>query len=295
MWLFHHKYLAYDTLRRYKTHIVANGSTQLEGIDVNETISPVVKTGTIRTVLVWLLLGFWDYAHPDYAWADTAYLSLYDDDIVLTASSEVLLQQIIASLHQGFSMTDLSSLNDFLGIFVTRDFLGMFLSQCKYAAEILEQAHMVNCNLSRTHVDIESKLGDDGDPVSDPTLYRSLAGSLQYLTFTRPDISYAVLHVCFYMHDLREPYFSALKRILRYVRGTLDHGLQEYRGVANAIAETCWLRNLLLVAGQIRVLHVPSRYQYANIFTKGLHSVLYKEFRTTLSVRCPPPQTAGEC
>ncbi|GKC21419.1 ribonuclease H-like domain-containing protein [Tanacetum coccineum] len=50
---------------------------------------------------------------------------------------------------------------------------------------------MVNCNPSRTPVDTESKLGVDGDPLSDPTLYRSLAGSLQYLTFTRPDISYA--------------------------------------------------------------------------------------------------------
>ncbi|GJW81924.1 ribonuclease H-like domain-containing protein [Tanacetum coccineum] len=72
---------------------------------------------------------------------------------------------------------------------------------------------------------IESKLEDDGDPVSNPTLYRSLAGSLQYLTFTHPDISDAVQQVYLYMHDPREHHFSALKRILRYVRGTLDYGL----------------------------------------------------------------------
>ncbi|GJU96048.1 ribonuclease H-like domain-containing protein [Tanacetum coccineum] len=71
-----------------------------------------------------------------------------------------------------------------------------------------------------------SKLGSDGDPVSDPTLYRSLAGALQYLTFTRPDLSYVVQQVCLYMHDPRDPHFTALKRILRYVRGTLDYGLQ---------------------------------------------------------------------
>ncbi|GJU48461.1 ribonuclease H-like domain-containing protein [Tanacetum coccineum] len=70
--------------------------------------------------------------------------------------------------------------------------LRMFLSQCKYAVEILQRAHMANCNPSRTPVDTESKLGDDGDPISDPTLYQNLAGSLQYLTFTRLDISYAV-------------------------------------------------------------------------------------------------------
>nr|GEW28003.1 ribonuclease H-like domain-containing protein [Tanacetum cinerariifolium] len=91
----------------------------------------------------------------------------------------------------------------------------MFLSQRKYATEILEQTHMVNCNPCRTNVDTESKLGDDGDPVSDPTLYRSLVGSLQYLMFTRPYISYVVQLVCLYMHDPREPHFSALKRILR--------------------------------------------------------------------------------
>nr|GFD55974.1 ribonuclease H-like domain-containing protein [Tanacetum cinerariifolium] len=89
------------------------------------------------------------------------------------------------------------------------------LSQRKYATEILEGAHMASCNSSRTPIDTESKLGDDGDLIFDPTLYRSLAGSLQYLTFTRPEISYAVQHVCLYMHDHRKPHFSALKRILR--------------------------------------------------------------------------------
>ncbi|GJZ05750.1 ribonuclease H-like domain-containing protein [Tanacetum coccineum] len=302
----------------------------------------------------------------------TADLLFYVDDIVLT-SSEILLERIIASLNQE-----------------------MFFSQRKYATEILERAHMVGCNPSRTPINTKSKLGDDGDLVSDPTLYQSLAGSLQYLTFTRPDISYAVQQVCLYMHDPREPYFSAVKRILRYVRGTLDHGLQlfssstttlcaysdadwvgcpttrrstssycvflgnnllfwsskrqptlscssaeaEYRGVANAVAETCWLRNLLrelhtllssatlfycdnvsvvylssnsvqhqrtkhieidihlvkdlVAAGQVQVLHVPSRYQYADIFTKGLPSTLFEEFRTSLSIWCPPALTAGE-
>ncbi|GKC18751.1 ribonuclease H-like domain-containing protein [Tanacetum coccineum] len=116
----------------------------------------------------------------------------------------------------------------------------MFLSQSKYAIVILERAHMVNCNPSQTPVDTESKLGDDGDPM---TLYRSLAGSLQYLTVTRPNISYAMQHVCLYMHDPREPHFSALKWIL--------YAEAEYRGVANAVVETCWLRNLL------HELHTP--------------------------------------
>ncbi|GKA39678.1 ribonuclease H-like domain-containing protein [Tanacetum coccineum] len=98
---------------------------------------------------------------------DTAYLLLYVDDIVLTASSKHLLQQLIVG-----------SLNYFLGISVTHDSSGMFLSQRKYATEILEWAHMVSCNSSMNPVDTESKLGDDDDPVSNSTLYQSLTGSL---------------------------------------------------------------------------------------------------------------------
>ncbi|GJU60035.1 ribonuclease H-like domain-containing protein [Tanacetum coccineum] len=137
---------------------------------------------------------------------------------------------------------------------------------------------MQHCNPCRTPFDTESKLGPDGDPISDSTLYSSLASALQYLTFTRPDISYDVQQVCLYMHDPREPHIAALKRILQYVRGTLNHALQlhvstttqltaytdadwitlsrsseevKYRGVANVVAETAWIRNLL------RELHAP--------------------------------------
>ncbi|GJU24105.1 ribonuclease H-like domain-containing protein [Tanacetum coccineum] len=317
--------------------------------------------------------------------SQVAYLLIYVDDIILTASSSVLLRQIIDSLHKEFDMTDLGALNYFLGISVVRHSTGLFLSQKKYALQLLERAHMVNCNPSRTPVDTDSKLGPDGVPVQDPTLYRSLAGGLQYLTFTRPNLSYAVQQICLYMHDPREPHFAALKRIMRYVQGTLDLGLHlyasattslvgytdadwagcpstrrstsgycvflgdnllswsakrqhtishssaeaEYRGVANVVTETAWIRNLLrelhsplltatlvycdnvsaaymsanpvqhqrtkhieidihfvrdmVKAGHVRILHVPSRFQYADIFTKGLPSALFKDFRSNCS------------
>ncbi|GJU26008.1 ribonuclease H-like domain-containing protein [Tanacetum coccineum] len=273
MWLFRHKYNADGTLSRYKARLVANGSTQLAGIDVDETFSPVVKPATIRTVLSLAISrhwpvhqldvknaflhrslsetvymhqppGFRDPQHLDHvcllqrslyglkqaprAWfqrfsayaarvgfhhsrcdsslfiyrqgADTAYLLLYVDDIVLTASSSDLLQQIITSLHAEFSMTDLGSLNYFLGISVTRNASGMFLSQQKYATEVLDRAGMLNCKPCRTPVDTDSKLSADGAPISDSTLYRSLA--------------LYIIHVCLFMHDLREPHLSALKRNL---------------------------------------------------------------------------------
>ncbi|GJS09222.1 ribonuclease H-like domain-containing protein [Tanacetum coccineum] len=288
MWLFLHKYLVDGTLSRYKAHLVANGSTQLEGVDDDdETFSPVVKSGTILTVLSleasrhWPVhqldvknaflhgdlsktvymhqpLGFRDSVHPDYG-TDIAYLLLYVDDIVLKASLKMLLQRIIRSLHQEFAMTDLGPLNYFLGISITRDSSGLFLSQKKYVVEILDRAHMVNCNPSRTPIDTESKLGSDDDPVFEPTLYRSLADSLQYLTFTRPDISYAIWLLiwmadwagcpttphstsgyCVFLGNNLLSWSS--KRQPTLSRSSAEAG---YLGVANVVVETCWLRNLL--------------------------------------------------
>ena len=86
---------------------------------------------------------------------------------------------------------------------------------------------MTDCKPCSTPVDTQAKLSADlGDPVADPTAYRSLAGVLQYLTFTRPDLTYAVQQVCLHMHDPRESHLAALKRLLRYVRGTVDLGLE---------------------------------------------------------------------
>nr|GEX12762.1 hypothetical protein [Tanacetum cinerariifolium] len=128
------------------------------------------------------------------------------------ASSSAFLHRVISSLHGEFAMTDLGSLNYFLGISTQRSSLGLFLSQSTYAEEILEFAHMQKCNTCRTLMYNESKLGADD--------------ALQYLTFTRPNILYAVEQVYLYMHDPRELHLVALKRILRYVRCTIDHGLQ---------------------------------------------------------------------
>ncbi|KAK4362733.1 hypothetical protein RND71_017974 [Anisodus tanguticus] len=232
-----------------------------------------------------------------------AYLLLYVDDIVLTASSDLLKNEIITLLKTEFAMPDLGKLSYFLEISVTRSADTIFLCQRKYVEEIVYRSKMVNCKIMATPVDSTSNLSAlDGDPVLDPTLYKSLAGALQYLTFTRPDIAYVVQQVCLFMHAPRDPNFTSLKRIIRYVKGTLDYGLHlypsapnkllsytdadwagcpdtrrstsgycvflgdnlifwsakrqptlfhssaeaEYRGVANVVAEICWLRNLLL-------------------------------------------------
>ena len=89
---------------------------------------------------------------------------------------------------------------------------------------------MTDCKPCSTPVDTQAKLSADlGDPVADPIAYQSLAGALQYLTFTRPDLTYAVQQVCLHMHDPRESHLAALKHLLCYVCGTVDLGLVLHR------------------------------------------------------------------
>ncbi|XP_059298129.1 uncharacterized mitochondrial protein AtMg00810-like [Lycium ferocissimum] len=152
--------------------------------------------------------------------SEMAYMLLYVDDIILLASS-ILSDAPLWLLTSEFAMKDLGPLNYFLGIHVTRHKDGMFLSQRKYAEEIIDRAGMSSCKATSTPVDTKLKVSStSGAPYDDPTHYRSLAGALQYLTFTWPDISYAVQQVCLHMHAQREVHMHALKRIIRYIQGT---------------------------------------------------------------------------
>jgi hypothetical protein len=148
--------------------------------------------------------------------AETAYLLLYVDDIVLTASSQSLLRRLVDALQREFPVKDLGVLHHFLGVTAEPRPSGLLLHQRQYTLDILEQAKMIDYKPCSTPVDTQAKLSKDmGDPVEDPTGYRSLTGALQYLTFTRLDISYVVQQICLHMHDPREPHLAALKRLLR--------------------------------------------------------------------------------
>jgi hypothetical protein len=111
--------------------------------------------------------------------SDMAYLLLYVDDIVLTASTPAFLRSIIDRLSAEFKMKDLGPLSFFLGVSVRRTDNGLFLSQERYAEDLLERAAMLNCKASPTPVDTKPKLSSaDGELAPDPTQYRSIAGAL---------------------------------------------------------------------------------------------------------------------
>nr|GEU68354.1 ribonuclease H-like domain-containing protein [Tanacetum cinerariifolium] len=321
MWLFKHKFKADGSLSRYKARFVANGRSQQQGIDCDETFM-VVKPTTIHTVLSLAVSRDWpihqldvnnDFLHghlsktvymhqppgfvdpnePGYVChlqrslyglkqASRALFQRFASYATRLASFSAFLQRIIASFYSEFAMTDLGSLNYFLGKSAQRS---AYLS---YAVQQLS-AYI------------------DADWAGCPVTRRSTSG------------------YCVFLGDNLLSWSA--KRQVTLSRSSFE---SEYRGVANVVAETAWIRNLLcelhtplstttlvycdnvsavymsanpvqhqrskhieidihfvrdfVASRQVRVLHVPSRFQYANISTKGLPTSLFIEFRSSLNV-----------
>ena len=153
----------------------------------------------------------------------TIFMLVYVDDIIVASSSPAATTKLLADLQASFALKDLGSLHYFLGVHVESSPGGIVLSQQKYISDILHRANMENCKVSTTPMSSSEKISkDSGTPLSqdDSTKYRSLVGALQYLTLTRPDISFAVNRVCQFLHAPTTAHFSAAKRILRYLKYT---------------------------------------------------------------------------
>uniref|UniRef100_A0A2N9IFR0 Integrase catalytic domain-containing protein n=1 Tax=Fagus sylvatica TaxID=28930 RepID=A0A2N9IFR0_FAGSY len=160
-----------------------------------------------------------------------AFLLLYVDDIVLTGNTPSFLHQLIVNLSQVFELKDMGTLSYFLGLQIQRSTTGLTVTQTKYATDLLTKHNMVHCSPCKTPCVPNVRLSStSGQPLTDIHAYRSLVGALHYLTFTRPDISFAVHQVCQFMNAPTDIHLTAAKRILRYLRGTLDHGLHYTSG-----------------------------------------------------------------
>jgi hypothetical protein len=110
---------------------------------------------------------------------------------------------------------------------VSRTPNSLYIKQTKYAQDLLKSIICLIANLPPLHACPNTRLSlHDGDPLPDPHGYRSMVGALHYLTFTRPDISFAVHQVCQYMSAPTTTHLAAAKRVLRYIRGTLHHGIE---------------------------------------------------------------------
>jgi Reverse transcriptase (RNA-dependent DNA polymerase) len=123
---------------------------------------------------------------------DTIYLLVYVDDIIVTSTSHDLIQSLQAKLHDIFTIKDLGSLSFFLGTEATRTDTTLHPSQSQYIADLIIRARMQSgLQLSKL----------DGDPIQDPSVYRSIVGALQYVTITKSEITFVVHRVSLFMHS----------------------------------------------------------------------------------------------
>ncbi|GKA76472.1 retrovirus-related pol polyprotein from transposon RE1 [Tanacetum coccineum] len=297
-WLFRTKFCSDGSIERHKARLVAQGFSQIPGLDYSHTFSPVVKATTVRVVLSLAVIygwklhqldvnnaflhghltervymeqppGFTDSRFPNHvcrlnkaiyglkqaprAWfqrlssfllqnrftysrSDPSlfvfirescimYLLVYVDDLILTGNRDHIMVSFIRRLHHEFAIKDPGELNYFLRLEATRTLEGLFLSQSKYAHDILNRADLLDAKPVHTPLAANEILSTHGDKYTDPTSYRSLVGALQYLTITRPDISYAVNQVSQFLQSPTTTHMQQVKRILRYVKGTLAYGL----------------------------------------------------------------------
>ncbi|KAH9725329.1 retrovirus-related pol polyprotein from transposon RE1 [Citrus sinensis] len=169
-----------------------------------------------------------------FHWRDNRkviYVLVYVDEILITGSSQDLVNDLIKKLNESFALKELGSLSYFLGIEVKRDRAGMHICQSKYVQELLEKTNMKGCRESITPLSssvkytLETEEEEGGQFFEDKTLYRSVIGALQYATITRPDIAYSVNKLSQFMQERKVIHWQGCKRILRYLQGTLNYGL----------------------------------------------------------------------
>jgi histone deacetylase 1/2 len=154
---------------------------------------------------------------------------IYVDDIVVARSSEKAVGALLHDVGMDFALKDLGALHYFLGIEVKKVHDGIILSQEKYANELLSRVNMKICKAVDTPLSVSEKLSlTEGEALSsdDSTRYRSIVGALQYITLTRLDIPFSVNKVCQFLHAPTTVHWTAVKHILRYLKGTLSLGLR---------------------------------------------------------------------
>ncbi|KAA0056771.1 putative mitochondrial protein [Cucumis melo var. makuwa] len=194
------------------------------------------------------------------------YLLLYVYDIIVTGPNYLYISVLKNQLALEFKISDFGPLKYFLGLEIQSSIDGIFVNQAKYLNDLLHTSRMTSAKSCITLMSTSLDLYTITPPFNDPSLYRRLVGSLQYFTFTHPNIAFSVNRVSQFMHKSTVIHFSAVKRILRYLHGTPTLGIKfrkeqstvsrssteaKYRSLATTTADLYWIRQLLCD------LHVP--------------------------------------
>jgi len=169
---------------------------------------------------------------------ETMITCLYVDDLLITDSSTSEIEKPKKKLKQEFEMTDLVELSFFLGMEFVKLKIGIVMYQKKYIGELLDKFEMKDCNTVSNPSETNSKLDECTEEEKvDSTMFRQIVGSLRYLCNSRPDICYSVSVISRFMYDPRKSHLIAAKRILRYIKGTIDLGLLFPYGAQSEVNE----------------------------------------------------------
>ncbi|GKD33055.1 ribonuclease H-like domain, reverse transcriptase, RNA-dependent DNA polymerase [Tanacetum coccineum] len=156
----------------------------------------------------------------------TLIVGVYVDDLIITGTPKKEIEVFKSQMEEKFEMSDLGLLAYYLGIEVTQTGGEITIKQTGYINKILKETSMMDSNDAKIPMDPGTKLvkAEDGNSV-DATYYRSLIGSLRYLLHTRPDLSYSVGLLSRFMQDPKDHHLKAVKQVIRYIKGTKEHGI----------------------------------------------------------------------
>lgn len=164
--------------------------------------------------------------------AVTMFLLIYVD-IIIVSSVPTAIDKLLQLLISDFAVKDLGTLHYFLGIEVIPVKDGLLLSQQRYIRDLLSTTNMTEAKPVSSPMASSTLSAFTG--VEDPTLHRTVVGSLQYLSLTRLDLAFAVNHVCQFMHRPTKLHWQAVKRILQYFKQTISHGLLLHKTSSNSL------------------------------------------------------------
>lgn len=154
------------------------------------------------------------------------YFLVYVDDLIITGNKKHFVTHVVNKLSDQFSLKDMGSLHFFLEVEVISTHTSLFLSQHKYIHDILENTNMTGAKDVSTPLSTSQSLHlVDGTAIVDSTEYRRVIGSLQYLSLTHPNISFVVNKLSQFMHRPTVTHWTAIKRLLRYLKKTIFHGI----------------------------------------------------------------------
>lgn len=157
------------------------------------------------------------------------YLIVYVDDFIITGRHAPTLNHFIQQLPNQFALKDLGTLSYFLGVEVIPTTHGLFVTQRQYIIDLLGRLGMTDTKPAPMPMVVTQSLIAASTTLDVPKDYRFVVGGLQYLTLTRPNVTFAVNRQSQYMHSPTTTHWAALKRLIRCLCGTLDKDLTIFR------------------------------------------------------------------